>query len=65
MQIHVDPALSYLNFVSFYFFSLVMIVLGLCCRVWAFSSSGEHGLLFVAVRGPLTVVASPVVEHGL
>ena len=66
MESHIDPALPYLNFVSLSFFlSLVMVVLGLCCHAWAFSNSGEQGLLFVAVRGPLTVVASLVVEHGL
>ena len=31
----------------------------------AFSSCGERGLLFVAVRGLLIQVASLVVEHGL
>ena len=31
----------------------------------AFSSCGERGLLFVAVRGLLIVVASFVAEHGL
>ena len=42
---------------------LFLAVLGLrCC---AFSSCGELGLLFVAVRGLLLVVASLVVEHGL
>ena len=30
-----------------------------------FSSCGERGLLFVAVRGRLIVVASLVAEHGL
>ena len=30
-----------------------------------FSSCGEQGLLFVAVRGLLIVVASLVAEHGL
>ena len=30
-----------------------------------FSSSGERGLLFVAVRGCLIAVASLVAEHGL
>ena len=33
-----------------------------CAR--AFSSCGERGPLFIAVRGPLTIAASPVVEHG-
>ena len=36
---------------------------GCCAR--AFSSCGEQGPLFSAVCGPLTVVASPVAEHGL
>ena len=35
-----------------------MAVLGLCCCARAFSSCGERGLLFVAVRGLLIVVAS-------
>ena len=30
-----------------------------------FSSCGERGLLFVAVRGLLIAVASLVAEHGL
>ena len=42
-----------------------MAALGLCCCTWAFSSCGERGLLFVAVRGLLIVVASLVAEHGL
>ena len=42
-----------------------MAVLGLCCCVWAFSSCGERGLLFVVVRGLLIAVASLVAEHGL
>ena len=43
---------------------LFLAALGLCCCVQAFSSCGEQGLLFVAVRGLLIVVASLVVEHG-
>ena len=42
-----------------------MAELGLCCRAWAFSSCGERGLLFAAVRRLLIAVASLVVEHGL
>ena len=38
--------------------------LGLHCCARAFSSCGEQGLLFVAVRGLLTAVASLVEEHG-
>ena len=42
-----------------------MAVLGLrpCAR--ALSSCGERGPLFIAVRGSLTVTASPVAEHRL
>ena len=42
-----------------------MAVLGLRCCAQAFSSCGEPGLLFVAVRGLVTVVASLVAEHGI
>ena len=47
------------------FIYLFLAVLGLhrCART--FSSCGERGLLFVAVRGLLIVVASLVSEHGL
>ena len=47
------------------FIYLFLFALGLCCCAWAFSSCGERGLLFVAVRGLLTAVASLVAEHGL
>ena len=50
-------------FISYLF--IYLAVLGLRCCVWAFSSCGEQGLLFVAVRGLLIVVASLVAEHGL
>ena len=39
--------------------------LGLRCCTRTFSSSGEQGLLFVAVRELLIAVASLVAEHGL
>ena len=42
-----------------------MAVLGLHFCVRAFSSCGKRGPLFIAVRGPLTVAASLVVEHRL
>ena len=42
-----------------------MAALGLRCCARAFSSCGEQGLLFVAVRGRLIAVASLVAEHGL
>ena len=47
------------------FIYLFLATLGLCCWARTFSSCGERGLLCVAVRGLLTAVASPVVEHGL
>ena len=40
-----------------------MLGLRSCAR--AFSSCGERGPLFIAVRGPLTIVASLVAEHKL
>ena len=40
-------------------------MLGLYCCMWAFSSCGEQGLLFVAVHGLLIAVASFVAEHRL
>ena len=42
-----------------------MAVLGLRFSVRAFSSCGERGPLFIAVRGPLTIAASLVAEHRL
>ena len=47
------------------FIYLFLSVFGLRCCTRAFSSCGERGLLFVAVRGVLTAVASPVAEHRL
>ena len=41
-----------------------MAALGLCCCARAFSSCGERGPLFVAVRGLLIAVASLVAERG-
>ena len=42
-----------------------MAVLGLCFCARAFSSCGRWGPLFIAVCGPLTIVASPIAEHRL
>ena len=44
---------------------LFLAALGLHCCARAFSSCGERGLLFVAVRGLLIAVASLVAELGL
>ena len=58
-----------LSFFFFFFFNkfiyLFSAVLGLRFCARAFSSCGEWGPLFIAVRGPLTVAASPVAEHRL
>ena len=40
-----------------------MLGLRFCAR--AFSSCGERGPLFITVRGPLTIAASPVAGHRL
>ena len=47
------------------FLRFFLAVLGLRCCARAFSSCGERGLLFIAVRGLLIVVASLAAEHGL
>ena len=44
---------------------LFLAVLGLRFCARAFSSCGKRGPLFIAVRGPFTVVASLVAEHRL
>ena len=59
---------SLLPFSMFFFFLIIYLflaVLGLRFCVRAFSSCGEWGPLLIAVRGPLTVAASPVAEHRL
>ena len=56
---------SFAIFFFFYFLNLFMAVLGLRFCARAFSSCGERGPLFIAVRGPLTIAASPVAEHRL
>ena len=42
---------------------MAVLCLRFCAR--AFSSCGKRGPLFIAVRGPLTIVASLVAEHRL
>ena len=55
-------------FFNYYFLKLFIYLflaaLGLRCCAQAFSSCGERGLLFIAVRGLLIMVAS-LVEHRL
>ena len=62
-----SPTDSHTGDLLFFFnlFNLFLVALGLHCCVWAFSNFGEQGLLFVAVRRLLFVVASLVAEHGL
>ena len=50
---------------NFLIFFLFLAVLGLHFCARAFSSCSKRGPLFIAVRGPLTVVASLVAEHRL
>ena len=47
------------------FIYLFLAALGFRCYARAFSTCGERGLLFLAVRRFLITVASFVVEHGL
>ena len=49
----------------FFFLNLFMAVLGLRFCARAFSTCGKWGPLFIAMRGPLTIAASLVVEHRL
>ena len=46
----------YFIIINYYLF--ILAVLGLCCYTWVFSSCGGQGLLLVAVRRLLIVVAS-------
>ena len=48
-----------------FFLSLFLAVLALRFCARAFPSCGERGPLLITVRGPLTVAASPAVEHKL
>ena len=44
---------------------LFLVVLGLCCYAWVFSSCGEQGPPFVPVHGFLIAVAFLVGEREL
>ena len=62
----VKTSFFFIKLYNFYLFIyLFMAVLGLRFCARAFSSCGKRGPLFIAVRGPLTVAASLVVEHRL
>ena len=65
---HMTGVQSHKVFLSFFkniFIYLFLAALGLRCCMRAFSGWGELGLLFIAVHGLLTAVASLVAEHGL
>ena len=51
--------------ILYLFIYLFMAVLGLHFCATAFSGCGKWAPLFIAVRGPLTVMASLVAEHRL
>ena len=53
------------NLFIYFIYFLFLAVLGLRFCARAFSSCGERGPLFIAVRGPLTVTVSVVAEHRL
>ena len=53
------------KFIYLFIYYLFLAVLGLRFCARAFSSCGEWGPLLIAVRGPLTVAASPLAEHRL
>ena len=52
-------------YLFYLFIYLFLAVLGLRFCARAFSSCGERGPLFIAVRRPLTIAASLVAEHRL
>ena len=67
-SVNIDDLVLNIGFFFFkfiYFTYLFLAALGLCCCMQAFSSCGEWGLLFIAVRGLLVAVASLVAEHEL
>ena len=51
--------------INLFIYLFILAVLGLHCCVWAFSSCGKRGPLFVVVCGLLIAVASLVAEHRL
>ena len=55
----------FLIYLFIYVFIFFMAVLGLRLCGRTFSSCGKRGPLFIAVRGPLAIAASLVVEHRL
>ena len=52
-------------FLKLFIIYLILAVLGGRCCLWAVSSCGQQGLIFVVGYGLLAVVAALVVEHRL
>ena len=65
LYIYIFNFLSFFFLIYLFFIYLFLAVLGLRFCARAFSSCGERGPLFIAVRRPLTVAASLVAEHRL
>ena len=59
---HLEGLVSLFFLIFKVYFWLCWVFIAAC---GLFSSCGERGLLFVAVRGLLIAVASLVAEHGL
>ena len=52
----------FLKFLFYFYLFIAVLGLRFCAR--AFSICGKRGPLFIAVRGPLTIAASPVAVRG-
>ena len=55
----------FIYFILFYLFIYFWLCWVFVSVYGLFSSCGKRGPLFIAVCGPLTIAASPVVEHRL
>ena len=60
-----DLNLLFIYLFIYLFIIIFLAVLGLRFCARAFSSCGKWGPLFITVRRPLTVAASPLAEHRL
>ena len=61
VYIFFNKFIFFFYFIYFIYLFLAVLSLRFCAR--AFSSCRERGPLRIAVRGPLTISASPVAEH--
>ena len=65
LELTVEAMFFFVFVFNFFILFLFLAALGLRFYARAFSSCGQRGPLFIAVRGPLTIVASLVAEHRL